>query len=253
MVPWLNKFPPIVVAWPVKLLVILDPWLIILPNWLDKLLAIFVPWPTKLLPIALAWPVTLFKLFVPWPTILVVISLVWVFKLLNLLAPWLTTLLPFSTILFLILFALAPAAVAIPTHWAINSGLNFKPNISNIPFGVKKSIIHLKDKNSAILTGKVNGLVKLLKKSIMYLTTSAITFIGKVTKLNISFNIGCAFDAKSNNLDFISFNLVLSDSSLGFFLIASSNFSLANKTSSGLSLLSNSSTSFNNCSLSCVI
>ena len=160
---------------------------------------------------------------------------------------------PFSTILFLILFAFAPAIVAIPTHCAINSGLNFRPNISNIPFGVKKSIIHLNDKNSAILTGNVIGFVKLLKKSIMYLITSAITFIGKVTKLNISFNIGCTFAAKSKSLPFTSFNLVLRDSSFGLFLIASSNFSFASKTSSGLSLLSSSSTSFNNCSLSNVI
>ena len=72
-----------------------------------------------------------------------------------------------------------------------SSGLNLMPIIFIIPLGVKKSIIQLKDRNSAILPGSFTGLVKLLKKSIIHLTISPIIVSGVVTNDNINLIIGC--------------------------------------------------------------
>ena len=78
-VPWFIRLPPIVVAWPVRLLVMFVPWFIRLPPiavaWPVRLLVMFVPW-TKFDPIVVACPVTLLK-----------IELVWLLRLFDMLEP----------------------------------------------------------------------------------------------------------------------------------------------------------------------
>ena len=134
---------------------------------------------------------------------------------------------------------------ALPNHSAGIVGSILIPNIFIIPIGVKKSIIHLKERNSIILPGSAIGFVKLLKKSIIHSIIPAIIFTGRVTIPNIILRRGWVLDAISNIFFFISANFDLSASSSGFLDNASSNLSFALLKSSGSRELLRLSTSFN--------